>query len=420
MLSAPERFLKRRLRSLQNAIDRKRPAEVRAIVAAEPELLDWAAHGFDALAHACGNARSAGCARALLQAGAHPERPEANHPGPTPLGQAIEYLPALVPELLVAGARPRPGRTGETLWLSGDSDLARAARLCPAHVPQMLAYGADVNGGPSDGARFFGSHQPSSPLAGAFHSCLDPTQASVGWQALTALIEAGADFRHDHGEGFRTPAWFLFWNFRFQMRSRGMFGMPKNADALLDSLADRMTNPGLRHQGQTFLHAIAAALPKSGSAQNADAEWARVLARYTRADLESWAQHSNVGWSLAALPIRQTEPAADLSELAEAMERSHRYFVPLGANANDPTNRGRTAAHALAQRGWSALKDADVQLWVRRWGLDLHRPDLEGVTPIHLLDQQHGLKPSALERGALLLETTLADPSRPVPPKPRF
>ena len=316
-------------------------------------LLGWVCHMGDVDA-----------ARALLRIGLDPN-PALVNPGLSPLSSALRFTPELVPDLLAAGARPFHGSTG------CEGDLAIALQGCPEHVPALLAHGADP----------WGLETMANPLLPALRACMANPLQPHAWSALAALAEAGADFRVDlRSEAPLSQgdvAWFELWGCRFMTMGEGA---PNGAQALLDTLVERMPDPGWRHRGMTFLHAIADTIPKLPDRPAAEQQWKEVLARYPAEDLSAWVHQEGtmnggvLQRSFQVRPANGTQWTGDDSlRLAACLTTAHRWFAPLGAGGNELDREGRTAANALAGNAlhsWSALSDHAVQAAVRAWGLD--------------------------------------------------
>lgn len=334
------------------------------MLAGHPELLETRWDGRTALTEAVRWDDGNPCAKALIEAGADPNAARLDDPQFRPLRLALRSRVDVVVDLLQAGATVKGVYPGK---YRSDSvpDLVLAATCCPQHIGALLAAGADPNEClESDGSAL------GHLLGQILKTPASPISRAAQWEGVRALVHAGATLRT--AAKYHGPEWFRFWQLRFSN-----IPLPNDAPELFDQLQARMDDPGMRFNGQTFLHAIARELKYTGRGSRQIQAWEGMLDYYGRERVRDWlaldADTPEVMQTAFAelVPDFPRDAPLDCKGLLDALAWAQ-AFAHLGANPNETNRQGRTLARVVAYNWpWTVLLDDAVRDRVGALGLDV-------------------------------------------------
>lgn len=288
----------------------------------------------------------------------------------------------------------------QTRGTRGPLLLAQACLHCPAVVP------------PGGGAR---SHMPSArsiplgrgPLSILLRNCAtgghSPALRRHILKAMVVLLKAGCDpsvgDQRGLGDVPYEPAWHQAWEFLLPITTRAETG--RDGLEVLKVFLQHVSNPGLRWQGQTFLHAFARRLAKPAPPHLMEEAWA-LLEGYPAGDLKAWSRLASPSPAEQPVGMKTTGVVGHICHL---ISQSHSLnfhglvqaltwagrFVAMDVDANEtgPGFQDNTAAHFLAQGFGLNLLDERVRPLVLALNLEFSRPNAKGITAMDVMHQKN-------------------------------
>lgn len=367
--------------ALFKAVAGNRPKTIERLLTEHPHLVN-AYHprlGIPPIWSAFSNRERGRSINQLISMGADVRLPSKRKAGSV-LSLALEHHPIWVPFLLEKGLAPKPRSTSyqssQGLHI-GWSDLDLACRFCPHHVPVLLAHGASPNVAPT--------RYTSSPLAVLLENMVRHRRQDGPY--VSALLKAGAD--PNHCVPPHRPAWIWWWELATRKWAE--------TDTFREEhkwMLERVKDPCMRWNGGTFLHAIAEAAPRAGWDGEQLRQFLKPVQRWMGADAfaralvlehqapvdgsdpNAFLKHlGNLG--VVALSFRG---GASVASAVHAVSRAQ-VWIELGADPNEASETGSTAAHAIAQHYQKSLvENPEVAREVARLPIDWLAQDRWGQT----------------------------------------